>query len=747
MDSKAPIPYDVSVILTAHSEGRLAHRSVKSARRAVRFAQQRGVEVELIAVLDSASQETTLYFEEQKQLFNHISRVDFRDRGLSRNHGVDLASGRYVSFLDADDLYSENWIESAFRFAAEHPTLKLVLHPALNIYFGRDLLLLPHVESTSTDYAPLNLLEFNYWTALSFVARHLFLKGNQYIAINLSQGFGHEDWWWNCETVANGALHRIVPQTVHFIRQEVDGSRHQLRDQARAVFPPTKLFGDTSPYLLRSDAGERVNDPICTQTDSKPASTVYRIKNSGLDLIRSRPRLLRFCKGIAVATEELLAAAPPPLPEWLVAEWRRIHEIEPELFPSREALENINRGTLPKSTVAGYYPELHALVSPSPTHVFLVPWLKAGGAEVEAIHYMTAVVKEDNGSRVVCIITGNVDSTWRDKLPKEVKIVEFGKFLSGLSAGEQAQLLLRLLLQKNPEVIHNVNSALGYKLFAEHGLALAAQSSLFATIFAEEILPDGKVSGYAFTHLPLCIDYLSGVFADNQRIIDKLCDIYAFERKKFSVFYAPAPMNLNLQNSKPNNGSLDVLWASRLDIEKRPDVLVRIASELVGLPIHFHVYGSSVFNPERPEVIRNLAALPNVTTYGRYDGFKSIPTTLYDLFLYTSERDGLPNVLLEAISAGLPVIAPNVGGIKELIDDNTGFLASHAEAVDEYVEFLKKILDDHRVVVPKVEAAKALVETRHSWNSFVSKLRQVPGYFAGAPNDNVLRNQSSRSDA
>ena len=73
----------------------------------------------------------------------------------------------------------------------------------------------------------------------------------------------------------------------------------------------------------------------------------------------------------------------------------------------------------------------------------------------------------------------------------------------------------------------------------------------------------------------------------------------------------------------------------------------------------------------------------------------------YDAFLYTSAFDGLPNVLLEALSAGLPVIAPDVGGIGEAVvnevtgrlieaDDDT-LVARYAQAICSLYEDLSLI--------------------------------------------------------
>jgi glycosyltransferase involved in cell wall biosynthesis len=52
-----------------------------------------------------------------------------------------------------------------------------------------------------------------------------------------------------------------------------------------------------------------------------------------------------------------------------------------------------------------------------------------------------------------------------------------------------------------------------------------------------------------------------------------------------------------------------------------------------------------------------------------------------DVLVIPSKREGMPRVLLEAFSAGLPVVAFPVGGMPEVIEDQvTGFLTRNASA-------------------------------------------------------------------
>ena len=48
---------------------------------------------------------------------------------------------------------------------------------------------------------------------------------------------------------------------------------------------------------------------------------------------------------------------------------------------------------------------------------------------------------------------------------------------------------------------------------------------------------------------------------------------------------------------------------------------------------------------------------------GGFKGINSIETSNYDIYLYTSQTDGVPNILLEVASKVIPIVSSNIGGI------------------------------------------------------------------------------------
>ena len=69
--------------------------------------------------------------------------------------------------------------------------------------------------------------------------------------------------------------------------------------------------------------------------------------------------------------------------------------------------------------------------------------------------------------------------------------------------------------------------------------------------------------------------------------------------------------------------------------------------------------------------------------------------SICDLILLTSRVEGIPNVLLEAQGLGLPVVATDVGGVREGVTDETGLVVRSHEA-GPIANAVIKIVNDRR---------------------------------------------------
>jgi glycosyltransferase involved in cell wall biosynthesis len=234
-----PKPVDVSLVLTAHHEGILAGATANSARRAIaRLEAELGLSWELILVLDRANETTAMVLRSAFDCVTlRILETDEGDPGQARNHGISAAKGLCSTFLDADDLWSENWLTEAWKLIERRPDC--IGHSACNMVFGDQRNLWWHVDSEGPLFDPEYLDWDNCWDAMTFARTEIYRR-YPFRRNDLRLGFGHEDWHWNAWTIAEGVVHKPVAETMHFKRRRA-GSQMALVERSGSIRWPLGL--------------------------------------------------------------------------------------------------------------------------------------------------------------------------------------------------------------------------------------------------------------------------------------------------------------------------------------------------------------------------------------------------------------------------------------------------------------------------------------------------------------------------
>lgn len=264
--------FDITVTIVFHREGAYAAPALASMHELVSRARSDGLQVEARAVLDCPDARTKQIVAARGAWLDGVDEVAYADLGLSRNHGVQSACGKFLAFLDGDDLWCDDWLSLAHSAAvATGLSEEAIWHPESLFYFSEgdfdrhstNHLAHPsaqafHLLSRSTRDPGFDrnaLFLNNVWTANIFAARSLHRRF-PYKAIDKDAGFGVEDWSWNIETVWAEVPHFVVPDTVHLIRVKDSGSLGQ-RNTAEGLLP--HLPANAWPRLFR-DARLRADD-------------------------------------------------------------------------------------------------------------------------------------------------------------------------------------------------------------------------------------------------------------------------------------------------------------------------------------------------------------------------------------------------------------------------------------------------------------------------------------------------------
>ena len=182
-------------------------------------------------------------------------------------------------------------------------------------------------------------------------------------------------------------------------------------------------------------------------------------------------------------------------------------------------------------------------------------------------------------------------------------------------------------------------------------------------------------------------------------------------------FHVARPDQLvTIQNGVPDSrlravpgrtGGPEIVMVGRFEQQKDFDLLLRA---IHGLPadVHATLVGDGPTRGRMEALTRRLGLDGRV----RFLGFRADVAEILSgaqVFVLTSRWEGLPRSVLEAMRAGLPVVASDVGGVGEaVLDGDTGFLVAPGD-----VETLRQRLDQLCVDPPLRERMGAAARRRY----------------------------------
>jgi glycosyltransferase involved in cell wall biosynthesis len=162
-----------------------------------------------------------------------------------------------------------------------------------------------------------------------------------------------------------------------------------------------------------------------------------------------------------------------------------------------------------------------------------------------------------------------------------------------------------------------------------------------------------------------------------------------------------------------------LLTVSRLAAEKNVGFLARVIKHFPNARLA--IVGDG---PDRARLERKFAGTGTTFTgYLRGRDLAQAYATA-DLFVYGSETETMGNVVMEAMSSGLPVVVPEAGGIPSLLKDGESGLLYRPGNVDAAVARVAKLLDDPVLRQSLGDHARDRVE-RCGWRSSVNEVRNT----------------------
>ncbi len=164
----------------------------------------------------------------------------------------------------------------------------------------------------------------------------------------------------------------------------------------------------------------------------------------------------------------------------------------------------------------------------------------------------------------------------------------------------------------------------------------------------------------------------------------------------------------------------------RLSAEKGFDILIRAVDRLLtsGIDVNLIIAGEGTEREALTRLIADLHREDRVQLLGHRSDVVDLYEAM-DVYALSSYREGLPNVVLEAMAMQVPVVATRIAGVPRLVAaGETGELIE-AGSIEQMMNALKRLLSDSSLQAKFARAGRRLVETRYSFTERMAKLARI----------------------
>ena len=300
---------------------------------------------------------------------------------------------------------------------------------------------------------------------------------------------------------------------------------------------------------------------------------------------------------------------------------------------------------------------------------FLLPHLRAGGAERVVVNLLRALDRERFEP---VLLLGRAEGDFLRLVPEDVPVVDLG----GRRARRLPRLIAAQLDLRAIDVAYSATGAMNVALLASRWLGgrrtrrIVSEHTTPAEHIAEAKQP--LLRRVLMRHLYPKAD---AVAVPTDAIGNALKRV--LRRSALRTVTLPNPVVERIAPvSRKRAGRSEIVSAGRLVEAKGYDLLLDAADLLAqgGLDFGLTVYGEGPLRADLERRIASRGLQERVRLAGQAADLGPAFAAA-DLFVLASRREGFGNVIVEAMAAGLPVLATRCGGPAVLIEDGVnGFL-------------------------------------------------------------------------
>ena len=350
--------------------------------------------------------------------------------------------------------------------------------------------------------------------------------------------------------------------------------------------------------------------------------------------------------------------------------------------------------------------------------LYLVGQLQPGGLERQ-LFYLLRGMDRESYKPVVVVWNFCRNDIYADEIGRLGIPIYY--FSEKASRGEKLKAMRDLLRQLNPEVVHSYSFFTNFAAqWAAWGTRTVPIGSVRSDIFwAKE--KSGHLLGRLSARWPSFQIYNSYSSAKNARESKGV-----FLPKE--IFVVPNGLDVNqfagLFKSIPDTAI--ILGVGSLYAVKRWDRLLRAAADIKckGLEYKIKIVGDGPLRRVLQQQTEDFDISDCVEFLGHRQDIPSLLSSARFL-VHTADSEGCPNVIMEAMACGRPVVAMDAGDIPVLIDNGkTGFVVPQGDQ-ESLIQRILELLQNHSTCLQMGTAAREKAEREFGIERLVKETMEV----------------------
>jgi glycosyltransferase involved in cell wall biosynthesis len=282
------------------------------------------------------------------------------------------------------------------------------------------------------------------------------------------------------------------------------------------------------------------------------------------------------------------------------------------------------------------------------------------------------------------------------KKVKPIRIKHLGRKISPINDLKAIIELRKVILQVRPDIVHTHTFKAGFIARIQRSKIeeILGKKIKFIHTFHGHLFDDPQFKGFKaiiISAIEKSLSKKSDQLITVGENVKKDLDNRGIKGKKKTISIPPAVVPLKLLNKESalkkfkvrEKNRTKVLWMARVTRVKNPHKVISIAKTMPNIDFYL-AGGGDLLQEIKANAPKNLKVL------GWQEAKNILP--IADIFLSTSENEGMPIAMIEAQLAGIPIVATDVGSVSEVIINNkTGLLCSKSnseliKAINELVQ-------------------------------------------------------------